>query len=159
MTIYLIGPSGVGKTSCARRASEVLGAQHIALDSLCRGNEFNWPVCCLALARLESQTDTRDALRIVDIGAGTQTLPELRDYLLKRRQQVVLIWAPESEVVFRNPCGPSRPLEEYRQTEYTSREDLYALALHRIKVEGMTEPQANEVFISFLSRMFIPPPL
>jgi len=156
MIVYLIGPSGVGKTSCARRASEVLGVQYTALDSLCRRHEFNWQVCSVALARLETQADTRDALHIVDIGTGTQTLPELWDCLLKRRDQVVLIWGPESEVVLRNPCGPGRSLEECRQTEYTSRQDLYALASHRVDVGGMTEPEANEAFINFLSWNFAP---
>lgn len=31
MIIYLIGPSGVGKTSCARRASEVLAARQMTI--------------------------------------------------------------------------------------------------------------------------------
>src|SRR5258706_7765258 len=91
MTIYLIGPSGVGKTSCARWASTALFANHIDLDCECRGNEYNWPVCGRALAQLEHSADERQVLQIVDIGAGTQTLPELREYLARRQERIVLI--------------------------------------------------------------------
>ncbi len=155
MTIYLIGPSGVGKTSCASKASVSLLTKHIDTDCECRGFEYNWTVCNLALARLEHSFVQREVLQIIDIGAGTQTLPELRDYLAKRRERVVLLWAPESEVIRRNPLGPSRELDEYRLTEYTSREDLYSIASHRINVSGLAEPEANQMFANFMAQTFL----
>ena len=146
MTIYLIGPSGVGKTSCARRASRLPGVEHLDLDDLCRGNESNWMICGPVLTNIESRRrDSPFTLRIVDIGAGTQTLPQLRDYLSGRRERVVLIWGPESEVVQRNPLGPGRALDEYRQTEYLSRQFLYSIAPYTIDVTGMREAEVQVV--------------
>ena len=155
MTVYLIGPSGVGKTTCARTASRVLPVKHIDIDSLCLRNAYDWSACRLVLAGLEDPIDDPWILNLIDIGAGTQTLPELRDYLLKRREHVVLVWAPESEVIQRNPLGPERSRDEYHLTEYANRQQLYAIAPHRINVEGVDGAEAGRVLADFLLRTFI----
>ena len=151
MNIFLIGPSGVGKTSCARHASVVLRAEHIDLDVLCTGRQFDWHFCQQVLDDLESQTYIGGAVGIVDIGAGIQCSPELRQYLVQRQDRVVLIFAPALEVIRRNPCGPDRSPEEYKAIEYESRQDLYSAAVHVVDVLGRSEAAAHQLFIECLT--------
>jgi shikimate kinase len=139
--IYLIGPSGVGKTNYARHAAAMLLATHRDLDKLCQGNQFNWSFCERRLKAIEREARSDHIAYLVDIGAGagTQCCAELVKYLEPRQQSVVLIYAPPSELIRRNPCGPGRSPEEYEQTEYKSRRPLHGIATHSIDVSGQSE--------------------
>jgi len=155
MVIYLIGPSGVGKSGCARHAAEVLDrAVHADIDFMCRGREFDWPTCRDAICRVENRAGHEKLNVIVDIGAGPQCSPELREYLFPKRTQVVLIFGPPEEVVKRNPLGPNRSIEEYRETEYARRIELYSVAAHSIDVGGKTQQRAQAEFVDYLLRTF-----
>lgn len=154
MVVYVIGPSGVGKTSCASRASEALEIECVHLDRLASGNQFNWSVCGSLLAGLEHERAGSGSSCLVDVGAGTQCLPELQHYLGTRPNRVILVWGPDLEVLQRNPMGPSRALEEFRQMEYISRESLYSLANHRIEVGGLPEIGAQQKFVAYLMEYF-----
>jgi hypothetical protein len=154
MLIYLIGPSGVGKTSCARIASMLLDAQPHNMDELCKGREFDWPFCHDVLANLENQDHLGQTTGIVDIGAGTQTLPQLRDFLSARTSRVILFDAPPFEVIKRNPLGIGRSPHEYESTEYVSRRDLYSTAARVLDVTRKSQAAAGEVFIELLLAHF-----
>ncbi len=154
MLIYLIGPSGVGKSSCARLAARSLPVEHVNLDELCRGRQFDWGFCHQVLARIERDFSPKDVLGIADIGAGIQCSPELQQYLSNRRDRVLLIFAPAPEVIARNPLGPDRSLAEYLAREYSSRAGLYAIARHRLDIAKLSEPEAQRRFIDYIRSNF-----
>jgi shikimate kinase len=154
MLLYLIGPSGVGKTSCGRHAAFVFPRVRFeSLDDLCKGQEFDWIACRRALDGLEAATAPGLTV-IIDIGAGTQTRPELVQYLAARAENTILLHAPPEEVIRRNPLGPSRDIWEFRQTEYASRRLLYRVAGHVVDVTGLTIGSARQKFIESLSSNF-----
>ncbi len=154
MLLYLIGPSGVGKSSCGRHAACVLPRVRFeSLDNLCKGQEFDWIACRCALDDLEATADPELTV-IIDIGAGTQTRPELVQYLDARAENTILLHAPPEEVIRRNPLGPSRDILEFRQTEYASRRLLYKVARRVVDVTGLTIGSARQKFIESLSSNF-----
>lgn len=153
MVFYVIGPSGGGKTSCASFVSQELGITHFDLDSLCKGNEFNWEVCSKTLQQIEKQTS--DGPVVVDIGAGTQTLPPLCDFLKDKTNRLLLVYTDPTEGIGRNPLGPERLLAEYVTTEYVSREKLYALAEHKIDITGKSLAESRKMFLEEFSRLAV----
>lgn len=155
--IYLIGPSGVGKTTCATAAAKSLGANICKLDELCRGRTNDWLFCREVMLRAVANCQQQNDLTIIDIGAGTQhdCRGALLEFLLDRRHRALLIWAQPSEVIMRNPLGPNRSTDEYLRTEYTSREQLYAGPVHKLDVSGLSESQMREAFVNYLSNNFI----
>ena len=146
--IYLIGPSGVGKTHCARCAAAVLQLEHQVLDDLCHGRTNDWRHCEQVMKEIEGESEVSGRFTILDIGAGTQfdCTRQLEAYLSPRSQRVILICAPSAEVLGRNPCGPNRPLEEYEQMEYRTRKTLYAVAEHVFDVSGRSKEEASAMF-------------
>lgn len=152
-TLYLIGPSGVGKTTCADAAVERINAKHYKLDDLCRRRTNDWHFCQQVMRDAEASNKTQGHLKIIDIGAGTQhdCNRELVEYLNARRDSAMLIWAPDSEVIMRNPLGSNRNQEEYRRTEYTSRDRLYSIPAHRIDISGMSTDEACDHFVLYLT--------
>jgi shikimate kinase len=123
------------------------------VDELCKGEEFDWIACRRALDDLEETTAPRLTV-IIDIGAGTQTRPELVQYLAARAENTILLHAPPEEVIRRNPLGPNRDILEFRQTEYGSRRLLYQVAQHVVDVTGLTIDSARQKFIESLSSYF-----
>jgi shikimate kinase len=155
MLLYLIGPSGVGKTSCGRHAACVFPRVRFeSLDKLCKGHEFDWIACRRALDDLEATTVPLLTV-IIDIGAGTQTRPELVQYLAARAENTILLHAPPEEVIRRNPLGPNRDILEFRQTEYASRRLLYQVARRVVDVTGLTIGSARHKFVELLSSYFL----
>jgi hypothetical protein len=104
------------------------------------------------MLRVEASDELHEHLDILDVGAGTQhnCNRELSDFLMIRRHQAMLIWAPPTEVIKRNPLGPHRDPDEYLRTEYTSRELLYSIPSHRIDISGLPIAGAEEWFTSYL---------
>jgi hypothetical protein len=149
--IYLIGPSGVGKTSYAKYARSVMsGVKHFDVDELCKGKQFNWSACCAQLESIRSYLAGEQLKGIIDIGAGTQTRPELREYLAQWREAVILVYATADEVINRNPLGPQRDLAEFRSVEYDNRRDLYSVAEHTVDVSGKSLIEAEKTFVEYL---------
>ena len=151
--IYLIGPSGVGKTTCALAAAAAFNANLCKLDDLCRGRTNDWDFCREAILRAENNDEGNQRLDIIDVGAGTQhdRNRELADFLRIRRNQAMLIWAPPAEVIKHNPLGPQRNFDEYLRTEYTSREVLYSIPSHRLDISGLPAIAAEERFTDYLA--------
>ena len=137
-TVYLIGPSGVGKSGIAASVASALSRYHLDLDRACKGWEGNWPVCLSAIegARLEHPEGV-----IVDIGAGTQHEAggKLAAYLSSVQGKVILVTGDSMEVFGRNIAKTGwadRSYDEYLNTEYTSRQTLNDLASGTVKVMG-----------------------
>ena len=86
---------------------------------------------------------------IVDVGAGTlhDCQSQIHSYLETRRERVILIYAPPEEVLPRNPLGPDRPIEQYQEMEYRSRERLYLLAGLKLDVTGLSKEGAVNRFL------------
>ena len=154
--LFLIGPSGVGKTTCASAAVETINAKLYKVDDLCRGRTNDWRFCQEAMLAVEANNLLQDELKIIDIGAGTQhdCNRELSEFLKARRPRVILIWAPAEEVIKRNPNGPDRRPDEYLSTEYASREQLYSVAAHRLDITGLPKADATEKFKNYLTLNF-----
>ena len=150
--IYLIGPSGVGKTTCALAAVAAFNAELHKLDDLCRGRTSDWHFCKGVMLRIEASDERHEHLNIIDVGAGTQhdCNRELSDFLRIRRDQAILNWASPAEVIKRNPLGPHRNPVEYLRTEYASREQLYSMPSHRLDISGLSVSEAEERFANYL---------
>jgi shikimate kinase len=151
--LYLIGPSGVGKATCAAAAVETINAKLYELDDLCRGRTNDWSFCQETMLSVEASDQFKDQLEIIDVGAGTQhdCTRALSDFLKARRDRVILIWAPAAEVIKRNPLGQHRRPDEYLSTEYTSREELYSVAPHKLDITGLSKVEAAERFKNHLT--------
>jgi shikimate kinase len=151
VVIYLIGPSRVGKTSCAKYAAEILEAEHRDLDELCeRRHTADWGYCQERFDDAERESQASGTLIIVDLGAGTQhdcTLA-LQSYLESRRERVFLIYASMEEVLLRYS---NRTREDLEEKEYSpARERLYRSAPHRLDVSGKSEGDTVAEFASYL---------
>ncbi len=156
MTIYVLGPSGVGKTHCAGYAATILRAEHRDLDALCKWRESDWACCQRAFDGIESEAKLRQVFISIDIGAGTQRNRslELQQYLMPRRQHVVLVWAPPSEVIRRKCQWPGRLPEEFEQTEYKTRDPLYSIATHKVDVSCKSRDEAKAQFARYIHEAF-----
>ncbi len=151
MVIYLIGPSGAGKTTCATEAAQVLDIEHRELDVICKGRTNDWEYCQRALLHIED--GGREGSLILDIGAGTQNdcTRELEQYLTPRSKNVILITMPPGELHVRKNEG--RSLEDFKHIEYDTRTELYAIPAQRLDVTGKSKDEAKEYFASYLGRV------
>jgi len=158
MIIYLIGPSGVGKSSLAEKAANhFLCCVHKDIDEICKSKEFDWQTCEKTFLEIEKEEEKDPSKTyIINIGAGSQTRPELNNFLKSPRRDVVLVWAPPEEALKRNPLGPNRSLEEYKETEYRLRQCLYSLvdSTSTVDISGKNKEEAQKLFISFLKNKF-----
>ena len=66
---------------------------------------------------------------------------------------MLLVFAPPEQVHPRSPYGPSQNVSEFVETEYTSRQALYALAEPRLDVSGLTEDAAAQKIVTQLSAL------
>jgi shikimate kinase len=141
MIVYLLGHSGVGKSNAVRLLSERQSDPEIIdLDDEFRGREFNWEAIEPRLRALHDEERSEGHV-VVDVGAGTQTLDQLRGFLQARGATVVIITAPPDEVIKRQPVA-NRSIEEFIRTEYVQRAGLFALATLTIDVAGMDASEA-----------------
>ncbi len=149
LIVYLVGPSGVGKSTAAEvldRSEE--DVQILDIDRDLSHTWSNWSILGARLASLHGEES--DVHTVVDIGAGPQHfVPELPAFLSESRATVLLIWAPPEEVIFRNPV-PKRSPAEYLATEYESRTALYQLATSTVDVTGLAKDEAARKVVAEL---------
>lgn len=119
-----------------------LSVRRVSLDAECAGHEFEWGVVGPVLRRIHAETRPEDHV-VVDVGAATQTLPELASLFVERGVDVVLVTAPPEEVILRQPIR-GRDMAEFVSTEYTSREQLYSLARRIVDVAGLDKQDSGE---------------
>jgi shikimate kinase len=157
VTVYLIGPSQVGKSSAAASfAAPSSGIVVRDIDAeLQRIHGDSWASHAFDWTSVEAILDApskamEPALETVFVvGAGSQTLPELITYLRPHRDCTVLLIAPPEELIDRHP---GRSLTELVRTEYTSRAELYDLAVHRLDVGGLAAEEVTNALRRFLAR-------
>lgn len=143
MIVYLIGPSGVGKSSATRWLARVMPTLRVCdLDQSCEGRTGDWSAVSAVLRAAEQDAGMEHV--VVDVGAGTQhDVPgALGDFLSESRGHVVLIWATAEEVFVRQPLGPDRPYRQFVEMEYEGRARLYAMADRTADVSGIIEAAA-----------------
>lgn len=150
MIIYLIGPSGVGKSS----AVALLHDEHpeilvIDIDSEYLFKGISWDVIQNRLITLgERQAD--DGHVVVDIGASAQVWSALHTFLQETKANGLLVIAPPEEVILRNPLGPDRDFPGFMQMEYVERADLYELASATVDVTGLDRHEAAQLVVERL---------
>ena len=150
-TVFLIGPSRIGKTTAGRLvAVQLEGVHHHDLDEDVKPfrqpgvnpvvTAQDWAVLEPILTAYESGPS---GLAIVDIGAGTQNMVEtgrrqIIDWLMRPHAVVVLLTAePEfawTRWIDGRPESKAEGFSRFIEQEFTGRESLYALASHTIDV-------------------------
>lgn len=152
MILYLVGPSGVGKSSACR----LLRSSRPDITVIDVDEEFNrcsfddWSVVGPWLSSLHNDRPVAAQL-VVDIGAGYQHFlgQRLVRFLHEVQAFVVLITAPPEGVIARQPVK-GRAMAEFVHTEYTSRRDLYACADSAIDVRGLGQEDAERKVVNAL---------
>jgi len=148
--VYVIGPSGVGKST----AVQLLVSQHpdVELFDIDEAGVWgDWTQLEPQLSEVHAK-DSADVKIVVDVGAGAQHFcPELGSFPLGEEATVLLVFAPPEQVHPRNPSGPSRDFNEFVKTEYTSRQALYEVAEPRVDVSDLTEDAAAQKVVTQLS--------
>lgn len=149
MIAYLLGPSGVGKSTAVQLLrTESKDLDLLDIDAEFIDNEFNWGLIGPRLYRLHRQP-TLGRHVVVDIGAGTQTRPQLCAFLREEQALVVLVTASPKEVVLRQPIA-DRDLAEFVRTEYEERTELYSLATATVDVTGLGKWDAAQRVIDLV---------
>lgn len=143
MRLYIVGPSGVGKTTTARAVAREGFADALDLDHEC-DPVGSWPEIETLLVGEQAAT-----MELLVIGAGTQAAftSELLKFFARRRNSLVALLAEPAEVYEREPLRNSRSLPRYVATEFSPhRLALYTAATHRVNVQaGGFERARNEL--------------
>ncbi len=139
--LFLIGPSGVGKSTVARHLSACLPVGCVIdIDRVLPDAIDDWD----QVGRLlEPEQPLAHPLRLFAVGAGTQTSlhRELLNHWQRAGTIVVALMAPAEEVARREPLRTVRSLERFRRDEYSiTRSHLYSRADFIIDVAGLTRP-------------------
>lgn len=161
--VYVLGPSGVGKSTLAREAARHLqGVQFIDIDHEIRAR---WPMLYShtgnkweeffnkAMGLIENNVNgSEQGLLLVDLGAGCLEASSCCRFLTNV-DQVVLVWAPATEVYARHQTirggyWKGRSLEDFTKAEYgSSRTDIYSIAKHTVQVGGIGVPESIDRFV------------
>jgi shikimate kinase len=164
MIIFLIGPSGVGKTTLGEFAGEtVAGCKFYDLDKLVEertgkpasrllpqiGNDEFLEKCKEAIRDLDC--NDADKLCVVAIGAGALQSEKALNWL--KHHETVAITAPATDVYKRGGRrNENRTLESFKDTEYSSRRrEIYSSANHVLPVDALPVEEAKKQFVKLLS--------
>jgi hypothetical protein len=123
----------------------------VDIDDEFRRREFDWNVIGPRLSQLHG-LPVSEAHIVVDVGAGTQTLPELYTFLQQAKALVVVVTAPPEEVILRQPIWNRDPAE-FLRTEYTARTTLFGLATLTIDVAGLASEDAAQKVVDQINRL------
>jgi len=113
---WIVGPSGIGKSTLSAAAGDALGVHVVELDDVTRSHEFEWTA-------IKPQLDAISASRvrtIVVIGAGGQCVKEMLRFVSDHAADAVSVWA-QSQVAWariHQARNDTRSLEQYREIEY-----------------------------------------
>jgi hypothetical protein len=152
-TLFVIGPSSVGKSSAASYAAAELGAHAIDSDDPLRHVPRPWGWSLVASVIHQAEQETEGFLILV-IGAGAQAdaTGPLAEYLRARSGATLLMIAGPSEVHERNERAHriGRSLPDFTRHEYWERADIYAAAGQLLDVSSMTEEETGKAFVALV---------
>ena len=150
--IYIIGTTGSGKSTCAKKISEKFGLTHIELDSIYHGK--NWE----SLENSLFQQKVIERLSNLDAWIVDGNYPQVRDIILNQTDTVIWLDYPLLLVLFRVIKRTFKRLikkEKLWNDNYESwcetffrRENviLWALRTHKRRRKEYLKLYSNEIF-------------
>ena len=170
MLFYVVGPTGVGKTTLLEAACLKLDSVRVFdVDGYIketnpalyghtgdRWDEF-WQSAVEYFESLERNCREKGRLCFADVGAGCLQTEDAIPYFGFRN--TIVIWDSPENVLQRVQSRPRSPwqskrLEEFKDGEYSpQRKKVYDAATYRLSVEGLTKEQAAEQFLQLLDRL------
>jgi len=140
--IFVIGPSGVGKTELCKKLSEIEPtSMHVSFDEQVKmlveahysmpqlrsgeeGREF-WSFCKGIIDRLNKSTGS-DITLLFDVDAGAEYIPECQAYLVERAEALICVIAAP-DVIYKREIGraaaldmPPRDEQDFLDREFSS---------------------------------------
>ncbi|MDG4548809.1 MAG: AAA family ATPase [Candidatus Contendobacter sp.] len=167
-TIFLIGPSGVGKTKLAQKVLQFSdNVKVVDLDNEIK-KAFptiyfmayqNWERFWEASIRCiqENQTDNERQFLIVDVGAGSLQSRRAPEFF--KNQKTVLVFDTPENTLRKIQTRPDshwvgRSVADFTAVEYSpNRRMIYAVASHRIDVGTCSLREAAMNLLDFLKKL------
>lgn len=170
MLRFLIGPSGVGKTTviavlkekypsieCVELDRNILERNKSTYGNCgmsSKGDQLYWDVAQEVLQSLELQhkQNPQVSITIVDVGAGALQTSSAFAFFQSRRESIIILFDTPENVFKRlaanRPEGPHKTLEGLRNSEYSNwRMRFYSLGL-KCDITGLTKSEACQRFIT-----------
>lgn len=155
MVLYLIGPSHAGKTGSAELfVSKFPESIHIDFD-LCHINKNDWSEALRHFQSIEKENVNNPNIVLVDIGAMTQDLSELKDFFIDKLDRVILIYR---NFEINKESHKGRDEDEFRQKEYSKiRFQLYNIVYenNRLDLSDCNQENGKIRFLEFLERFLM----
>ncbi len=139
--IFIIGPSGVGKTTLCKKVSDIENSiVHVSFDEELKllvdahypmpqqrsgeeGREF-WRFCLGVINNLSNRLHT-DITLMFDVDAGAEYIPECQNYLIERADSVICLTGSPDEIYAREVMrsaelgNPPQPKEAFLEREFS----------------------------------------
>ena len=167
--IFVIGPSGVGKTTLCKKLSDIeRDVVHVSFDDQVNllldvhyplpqqrsgeeGREF-WRFCKNVIMNLSQQLTT-DTTLLFDVDAGAEYIPECQDYLIERANVLVCLMADPEEIYTREVMrsaglgNPPQSKEVFLEREFSpAMQKLYGAAAVTVNVDYKDIDSSVEAF-------------
>lgn len=163
MVLFVIGPSGVGKTTLIKRSQEKLPAIiHVNVDDYIKieypelyhnaGNRWPefWSKTLECFETNEREHGSSSSLCLLDVGAGSLQTQAALEYFSQGKNTLLIEDKPEN-IFCRNPHWPQKTqqsFESFKATEYSKlRKKIYKTCRYRLRLAGLTQEIAPEGFI------------
>lgn len=161
MKVLLIGPSGVGKTTCGRAACALLGLSFCDLDERLEA-ELGPLIPFLATGgwsqfmRASARAILYATESVIAVGAGTQHGDGAAQVL--KLYPTICLYAPAAEVMWHKPVGIRLGLESFASQEYSpARMAIYKNATQTLDLTMTGQQQATDRLSDVLRLAFGPP--
>ena len=153
--VLIVGPSGVGKSTLARLAAELVGAVYVDLDAAADVHGLGPPYHHRAMPLVESYAADADRWYVVDVGAGFQAEPQGMEWMHPHREGMITVMAAPEVVLGRLQASrrDGRTLEGFIAQEFSApRFAIYDMASHCVDNSGDVDVPARGIagFISHL---------